>query len=95
MKPFVGRGHVPAACRNYRLRINLPPYVIARAHRARGNLVRETIRTNGTVTAVMDFIYDESGTPLTNGSRTSSCHCAGEKTDLVIAAIRELVAISR
>ena len=27
-------------------------------------VVRETVRTNGTVTAVMDFIYDESGTPF-------------------------------
>ena len=29
-----------------------------------GKVVRETVRTNGTVTAVMDFIYDESGTPF-------------------------------
>ena len=29
-----------------------------------GKVVRETVRTNDTVTAVMDFIYDESGTPF-------------------------------
>ena len=29
-----------------------------------GKVVRETVSTNGTVTAVMDFIYDESGTPF-------------------------------
>ena len=38
-----------------------------------GKVVRETVRTNDTVTAVMDFIYDESGSPFalrhsTNGS---------------------------
>ena len=29
-----------------------------------GKVVRETVTTDGTVTAVMDFIYDESGTPF-------------------------------
>ena len=38
-----------------------------------GKVVRETVTTDGTVTAVMDFIYDESGRPFalrhsTNGS---------------------------
>ena len=38
-----------------------------------GKVVRETVTTDGTVTAVMDFIYDESGSPFalrhsTNGS---------------------------
>ena len=26
--------------------------------------MRETVRTDGTVTAVLDFIYDESGKPF-------------------------------
>ena len=38
-----------------------------------GKVVRETVTTDGTVTAAMDFIYDESGRPFalrhsTNGS---------------------------
>ena len=38
-----------------------------------GKVARETIRTNNTLTAVLDFIYDESGKPFalkysTNGT---------------------------
>ena len=29
-----------------------------------GKVMRETIKTNQTVTAVLDFIYDESGKPF-------------------------------
>ena len=29
-----------------------------------GKVMRETVRTDGTVTAVLDFIYDESGKPF-------------------------------
>ena len=48
-----------------------------------GKVVRETVRTNGTVTAVMDFIYDESGSPVATAAlpsrampaRQSPCCC--------------------
>ena len=38
-----------------------------------GKVARETIRTNNTLTAVLDFVYDESGKPFalkysTNGT---------------------------
>ena len=29
-----------------------------------GKVMRETVRTDGTVTSVLDFIYDESGKPF-------------------------------
>ena len=45
-----------------------------------GKVMRETVKTDGTVTSVLDFIYDESGKPFalnysTNGGSGFTTYC--------------------